>query len=127
MLKANGDANAAMKAIGGKKSIMCFVKESFPHFLVADDHFFVPAYFTSKAVSDFKGKNSSVSITDLKGKVISLTDWSIEMAKSSSWTSYGGMEIRLVVKGFNASGNNKASNAANAHNIYRDMEIKTLF
>jgi len=49
------------------------------------------------------------------------------MAKSSSWTSYAGMEIRLVVKGFSASGSNKASNAANSHNIYRDDEIKSLF
>jgi len=126
MISSCGDASAAMKAIGGKKAINCYVKESFPYLLVADDHFFVAAYLTAKAVSDFKGKNSSVNITDLKGSVIAITDWSVEMCKSSSFTSYGGMEIKLVVKGFSLSGK-KGSNtsAANARNLWRDDEIKT--
>ena len=33
-----------------KKPIKCYVKESFPHFLVTDGYFFVPAYFTKEAV-----------------------------------------------------------------------------
>ena len=37
-----------------KKPIKCFVKESYPHFLVTDEYFFVPAYFTKEAVSEFK-------------------------------------------------------------------------
>ena len=37
-----------------KKPIKCFVKESYPHFLVTDEYFFVPAYFTKEAVNEFK-------------------------------------------------------------------------
>ena len=49
-----------------KKQIKCFVKESFPHFLVTDGFFFVPCYFTRKAVDDFKAKFTNINITDLK-------------------------------------------------------------
>lgn len=128
MIKSGGDAGATVKSIGGKKSIMCYVKESFPYFLVADEFFYVPVYFTSKAVSDFKGKNSSVNVTDLKGSVIVLSDWTLEMARSTSFTSYGGIEIRLVARAFKLGDSPKSgSNARNAHNLYRDAEIKTLF
>ena len=128
MMDAGGDAAAAVKAVGGKKTIMCYVKESFPYFLVADEHFYVPAYFTSKAVSDFKAKNSSVNVSDLKGSVVSLTDWGLELSRSSSWTSYAGLEIRLVVRAFKLGDGPKAgSNASNAHNLYRDAEVKTRF
>jgi len=37
-----------------KKPIKCYVKESYPHFLVSDGYFFVPAYFTKEAVTEFK-------------------------------------------------------------------------
>jgi len=66
------------------KQLKLFVKESFPHFLVSDGNYYVPAYFTKKAVDDFKAKNSGVNITDLKSKVIDVMSWSLEMARVNS-------------------------------------------
>ena len=95
-------AQSEFKDASGKvKKIKCFVKESFPYFLATDNHFYVPCYFTKKAVDDFKSKHSGINITDLKSKVIEIGEWSLEMAKvdsSSVFTSYGGIEIKLIVK-----------------------------
>ena len=74
-----------------KKPIKCYVKESSPYFLVTDDFFYVPCYFTKKAVDSFKSKHSGVNITDLKSKVVEIGDWSLEMASvdsSSVFTSF---------------------------------------
>jgi len=40
-----------------RKQIKCYVRQSYPYFIVSDTHFFVPCYFTKKAISDFKDKN----------------------------------------------------------------------
>ena len=55
---------------GKVKKIKCFVKEAFPHFLVTDNHFYVPCYFSKRAVDGFKSAHSGVNIIDLKSKVI---------------------------------------------------------
>ena len=128
MINSGGDVSAVAAKMGGsKKQILCYVKESFPYFMVSDEYFYVPCYFTSKAVNDFKSKNS-VNVTDLRGSVIVISDYTLEMVSSSAFTSYAGVEIRLVVKGFRVSEAPKAgSNAKNAQNLYRDNEIKNLF
>jgi hypothetical protein len=86
-----------------KKPIKCYVKESFPHFLVTDGYFFVPVYFTKEAVTEFKQKFSNVHIVDLQDKVIVLNNWTLEMKKVNSaevFTSYSNLEVRLVVHSF---------------------------
>lgn len=127
MIEAKGDfskVDGSMK----KQHLKLFVKESFPHFLVADGSYYVQAYFTKKAVDGFKSKNDSVNITDLKSKVIVINDWSLEMAKVNSnevFTSYSGCQVRLVVNGF---ANDKQKSGAKVYpsNLFRDSEIKTL-
>ena len=66
------------------QAIKCYVKESFPYFLVSDNYHYVAVYFTKKAIDDFKAKNSNVNITDLKTRVITITDWSLEMNQVNS-------------------------------------------
>ncbi len=86
-----------------KKAIKCQVKESFPHFLVTDGYFYVPAYFTKEAVADFRKQHGNVKITELDGKVIILNNWSLEMKKVNSaevFTSYANLEARLIVQSF---------------------------
>ena len=46
-----------------KKAIKCYVKESFPHFLVTDGYFYVACYFTKKAVDEFHSKFSNLNIS----------------------------------------------------------------
>lgn len=101
MFTVGGDFSKVGKDL--KKPIKCYVKESFPHFLVSDGYFYVPVYFTKEAVSDFKNKFSNVNITDLGEKVIVLNDWSLEMKKVNSsevFTSYANLEVRLIVHSF---------------------------
>jgi hypothetical protein len=70
LFNQGGDFNKVSKDL--KKPIKCYVKESFPHFLVTDGYFFVPAYFTNECVKDFRSKFGSINITDLKDKVVVL-------------------------------------------------------
>jgi hypothetical protein len=114
-----------------KKTIKCYVKESFPHFLVTDGFFYVACYFTKKAVDEFHSKFSNMNITDLRSRVITITDWTLEMNKVNSanvFTSYGGVEVRLIVKSFKPVIQEKDQPTLTRHpvNLYRDDEVKTL-
>lgn len=107
MINSGGNLGLVQKSFtdssGKVKKIKCFVKESFPHFLVTDNHFYVPCYFQKKAVDGFKSAHSGVNITDLKGKVVEIGDWSLEMRNvdsSTNFTSYAGIEIALIVNNF---------------------------
>lgn len=109
-----------------KKPIKCFVKEAGPYFLVTDDFFYVPAYFTKKAAD-----SCSKGFGNLQGKVITITDWSLELAKVKSsgvFTSYAGIELRFVVNAFKSADSSSDSIALNRtpSNIYRDSEIKAM-
>ena len=78
-----------------------------------------------------ESKNPNFNITDLKSKVIFITNWTLEMAKVNSndvFTSYGGIEIRLIVKEFKpqVEGQEKVMLSRYPVNIYRDDEMKTL-
>lgn len=130
MIKNGGDFSKLSESIP-KKQIKCFVKESFPHFLVTDNFFYVACYFTKKVVDDFKAKYPNVNITDLKSKVIIITDWSLEMSQVNSadvFTSYGGIEIKLIVKQFKPSLTEKDKVTLTRYpvNLFRDDEMKTL-
>lgn len=125
MVRNKGDFS---KVKNRNQHFKCFVKESYPHFLVNDNHYYTQAYFTKKAVDGFKSKNDNVNIVDLKSRVITITDWSLEMAKVNSqdvFTSYGGCEIKLVVNGFTLD---KGKSVVTNHpsNLFRDSEVKTL-
>jgi hypothetical protein len=128
MFKAEGDFSKL--ASTQKNQIKCYVKESFPYFLVTDNYFYVACYFTKKAVDDFRNKYSSANITDLKSRVIIITDWTLEMNKVDSaniFTSYGGLEVRLVARAFKlAPGSDKVVLSRHPLNLFRDDEMKTL-
>lgn len=123
--------NTFKDGTGKVKKIKCFVKEAYPHFLVTDNHFYIPCYFTKKAVDGFKSTHSNVNITDLKSKVVEIGDWSLEMSNvdsSTVFTSYAGIEVRLIVNSFKlVQGNQKVLLSRYPVNLYRDDEMKTLF
>jgi hypothetical protein len=112
-----------------KKPIKCYVKETSPYFLVTDDWFYVPCYFTKAAIMDFKQKFPNVSITALEHKVIVITDWSLEMRRVNSsevFTSYADLEIRLIVQGFKPMLSEQLNPTRYPVNLYRDDEMKTI-
>ena len=98
--------------------------------MVTDNYFYVACYFTKKAVDEFRGKYSNTNITDLKSRVIILTDWTLEMNKVDSanvFTSYNGLEVKLIVRAFKqAPGSDKVVLSRHPVNLYRDDEMKTL-
>lgn len=130
VFKNGGDVNKVTAKMHNQ--IKCYVKESFPYFLVADNYFYIPCYFTKKAVEQFKSKTPNVNITDLKREVIIIQDWSLELAQVNSanvFTSYAGVELKLIVKSFKVQPGgekNKLSIIRYPVNIYRDSEIKNL-
>ena len=131
IIKNGGDFSKFFQDKQSKKQIKCFVKESFPHFLVTDGFFFVPCYFTRKAIDDFKAKFTNINITDLKKQVIVITSWDLEINKVNSadvFTSYGGIEVKLIVKGFKHHALEKDQITLTRYplNLYRDDEMKTL-
>jgi hypothetical protein len=106
-----------------KKPIKCYVKESYPHFLVTDGYFFVPAYFTKEAVSEFKSKFGNINITDLAEKVVVLSAWRVN--SKDVFTSYGNLEARLIVQSFKPCIGEKLNPSRYPTNLFRDDEMKT--
>lgn len=110
-----------------KKDLQVFVKESKPYFLVSDSYFYVPAYFTPAALADFKQKFSQITLEELETKVIVITKWSLELRKAdnSVFTSYAGLECRLIVHAFKPLLKEKLHPTRFPTNLYRDDEFKT--
>ena len=126
MLNQGGDFSKVSKDL--KKPLKTYVKESFPFFLVTDGFFFIQTYFTKAAIDEFKSKFNNVNIVDLHDKVVVLNTWSLEMRRVNSadvFTSYGNLEIRLVVHSFKANLNEKLNPTRYPINLFRDDEIKT--
>ena len=111
-----------------KKAIKCFVKESFPHFLISDGYFFVPAHFTKEAVKEYKEKSGGIPIVDLADKVIVLNKWHLEARKAGNNAigSYDGVEVRLIVSSFKTSLQDKLNPVRYPSNLFRDNEMKTI-
>lgn len=111
-----------------KKPLKCYVKESYPHFLVTDGYFFVTPYFTKEAVSEFHSKFPNVNIVDLHDKVIVINNWSLELRKVNSaevFTSYANLEARLIVHSFKPNLQERLNPTRYPVNLYRDDEFKT--
>ena len=126
MIAAGGD-ESKLPADIRKKDLQVFVKESKPYFLVSDSYFYVPAYFTHAALAEFKQKFSSISIEELETKVIVITKWSLELRKAepNNFTSYAGLECRLIVHSFKPLLKEKLHPTRFPTNLYRDDEFKT--
>jgi len=126
MFNQGGDFSKVSKDL--RKPLKCLVKESFPHFLISDGYFFVPAYFTSESIKSFKHGFPNVNIVDLHDKVIVLSDWSLEIKKVNSsevFTSYANLEVRLIVHAFKPNLQEKLNPTRYPINLFRDDEIKT--
>ena len=71
MIEAGGHSTDLSKTVSGQQ-IKVQVKESTPHFLISDGHFFVPAYFTPQAVASFGARCPDVAVENLPGKIIQI-------------------------------------------------------
>jgi hypothetical protein len=127
MIQNGGDYNALPKDLL-RKDLQVFVKETQPYFLVSDSFFYVPAYFTQAAISDYQSKFPQVNVLALEGKVIVITKWSLELRRVNSaevFTSYSGVECRLIVHSFKPQLKESLHPTRYPTNLYRDDEFKT--
>ena len=127
MIENGGDYNALPQNLL-KKDLQVFVKETRPFFLVSDSFFYVPAYFTQAAITEYQNKFPSVNVLDLEGKVIVINKWTLELRKvkdSEVFTSYAGVECRLIVHSFKPQLKESLHPTRYPTNLYRDDEFKT--
>jgi len=127
MITNGGDYNALPQNLL-RKDLQVFVKETRPYFLVSDSFFYVPAYFTQAAITEYQSKFPQVNVLDLEGKVIVITKWTLELRKVNSaevFTSYAGVECRLVVHSFKPQLKESLHPTRYPTNLYRDDEFKT--
>jgi hypothetical protein len=127
MINQGGDFSKVSKEL--KKPLKCYVKESYPHFLVTDGYFYVTTYFTKEAVQEFHQKFANVNIVDLSDKVIVINNWSLEMRRVNSaevFTSYANLEVRLIVQSFKPNLQERLNPTRYPINLFRDDEFKTI-
>lgn len=127
MIQNGGDYNALPQNLL-KKDLQVFVKETKPYFLVSDSFFYVPAYFTQAAITEYQSKFPQVNVLDLEGKVIVITKWTLELRRVNStevFTSYAGVECRLIVHSFKPQLKESLHPTRYPTNLYRDGEFKT--
>ena len=128
MIQNGGDYDALPKSLLSK-DLQVFVKETRPYFLVSDSFFYVPAYFTQAAMTEYQSKFPQVNVQDLDNKVIVITKWSLELRKVNSaevFTSYNGVECRLIVHSFKPQLKESLHPTRYPTNLYRDDEFKTV-
>jgi hypothetical protein len=126
MVNNGGDYSKLSKDMT-KQMLKVFVKETSPYFLISDSYFYVPAYFTKAALDEFEKKYPSIKVGDLNEKVILISNWSLEIKKvdsSAVFTSYNGLEVRLIVHSFKAQMGESVHPNRWPSNLYRDDEFK---
>jgi len=127
MIQNGGEYSALPKDLL-RKDLQVFVKETRPYFLVSDSFFYVPAYFTQAALTEYTSKFPQVGVLDLENKVIVVTKWSLELRRVNSaevFTSYAGVECRLIVHSFKPQLKEQLHPTRYPTNLYRDDEFKT--
>ena len=127
MIQNGGDYSSLNKDLL-RKDLQVFVKETKPYFLVSDSFFYVPAYFTQAAITEYQSKFPQVNVLDLESKVIVITKWTLELRRVNSaevFTSYAGVECRLIVHSFKPQLKESLHPTRHPTNLYRDDEFKT--
>jgi len=127
LINVDGDFSKLSKDVT-KQMLKVFVKEVSPYFLVSDSYFYVPAYFTQDALNDFAKKFPNIKLDGLENKVVLISNWTLEIKRVDSqavFTSYAGLEVRLIVHSFKPQLNEALHPTRWPTNLYRDDEFKT--
>jgi hypothetical protein len=125
-LQANGNMSQMPEKY--RSTIKCFVKESDPHFLITDGHYFIAGHFTKEALDSFKAKYKNHPLKGLSGFLINIERWTLELAlvdSTKAFTSYANLEFRLVIHHFTLASTTKQE-LENKHpqNLFRDDECR---
>ena len=101
-LAANGDPLKLDKKF--TKTIRVGVKEVEPQFVLTDGQFNVSGYISREAYEDYnKNTANKVPIMELRDYMLNLERWTIDLVQTTStesFTSYAGIEMRLIITKF---------------------------
>lgn len=111
-----------------KKPIRCAVREVTPQLLLTDGQFNLSGYITKEAFALYcKNEANLVKVTELRDFMITIDSWTLELVKVSandSFTSYAGLEMRLIINKFSKySATQVTLNNKYPQNLYRDDEV----
>jgi len=107
-----------------------YVYTSVPKFCVSDGTTFVTTYFTKSCIADFNKKYPKIGLTDLHGKFITITSWSlnlIDIDSENNPLSYLNMEIQLIIEELKPNFSSKMTCNSFLLNIYKDNDVKLDF
>ena len=125
MIEANGDMDKMQKKFKGP--LRCSVKETYPNFLITDGSYYISAYFTEKSYKQFRDENSSLRVTDLMDIMVQINKWTIELigsANHKTFTSYAGVEMRMIIHQMDIKKDYKVELKKYPTNLYRDDLMK---
>ena len=83
-----------------RKTIRVCVKDVLPQFVLTDGHFNLSGYITKEAYDLYNKNSKNLKITDLRDYMLNLERWTIDLVQvdsKESFTSYAGLEMRLVI------------------------------
>ena len=131
LLQYDGDFKQLPKKFRGP--LRCSVKETQPNFLLTDGSYFIQAYFTEESYKQFRDENSSLRVMDLKDVMVQINKWEIELVYSSSadksmssFTSYAGIEMRMIIHQMDIKKEYRVELQKYPTNLYRDDKMKTI-
>ena len=113
-----------------RSSFTCYVYTSVPKFFDSDGSHFITTYFTKKCIADFNKKHPKTGLTDLHGKFVEVTAWSlnlIDIDSENNPLSYLNMEIQLVIEELKPHFKSKMTCNSFLLNIYKDNDVKLDF
>jgi hypothetical protein len=107
-----------------------YVYTSVPKFFVSDGSHFVTTYFTKSCIADFHRKYPKIGLTDLHGKFVTITAWSlnlIDIESENNPLSYLNMEVQLIIEELKPNFSSKMTCNSFLLNIYKDNDVKLDF
>ena len=123
-LENDGDWEAIKKNHKGSLTLHCYLDN--PQFILSDGKSFLGAYLTKQAFDSFR-KTSKVKLTEAQGQKFEVSKWELELVRVDSanvYTSYCGLEVRLVVHEIKTS-TAKMDVSHFLDNIHRDNDVKS--
>jgi len=105
------------------------VREISPQLLLTDGQFNVAGYITREAFAQYsKNPSNDVKVTELRDYMITLDSWTLELAHvtaDESFSSYAGLEMRLIINKFSKFSQSRVNLPDQRHpqNLYRDDQV----
>lgn len=111
-----------------KKTIRVCVKDVLPQFVLTDGYFNLSGYITKEAYDEYnKNPKNKIKISDLRDFMLNLERWTIDLVQvdsRDSFTSYAGLEMRLIIHQFSVFSENRVI-LPNKYttNLFRDDDV----